>query len=314
MAVPSCREIHAERNPKTLTSYLFAFRKTRKSIAALPYSEYPEPDRSECLAFWDIRIAAITERLKMFLPQTAKAETPVPNALLQCALFRVADKRRPRIERLVANFPIQGGGHFQYTGPELRQDDLSVLLGLLEHARLREFSTQIRFIPAHLMRRIGWSDGRESYTRLDASIKRMQVGLFEYVSTSGEGFRVQLLGKVKFSNRAATGEWIVGIDPEIRTIFDAGYSKLRLEERAALPEGLTTWIAGFYASYVFVKPMPLLDLREHSGSGAKTGEFRRMLVAAMGRLREADLIQDYEIRNGRLYVQKRSRSKKPISG
>jgi hypothetical protein len=164
------------------------------------------------------------------------------------------------------------------------------------------------------MRRIGWSDGRESYTRLDASIKRMQAGLFEYVSTSGEGFRVQLLGKVQFSNRAATGEWIVGIDPEIRTIFDAGYSKLRLEERAALPEGLTTWMAGFYTSYVFVKPMPLLELHKHSGSGATPGEFRRMLVSAMGRLREAGLVEEFEIGKDRLYVWKKSPSKKPISG
>ncbi len=304
MAAPTCKEIRAESNSKKLTSYFFAFRNTRKKVSAIPLSEFPEPDRTEALTFWDVRIAAVVERLKQFLPQTAKAETPAPNALLQCALFRVADKRRPRREHVVSTFPIQGGGHFEYSGPELRQDDLSVLLGLLELARTRALGAPIRFVPARLMRRIGWSDGRQSYVRLDASIKRMQAGLFEYVSASGEGFRVQLLGKVKFSNRTACGEWVVAIDPEIRAIFDAGYSRLRLDERASLPEGMTTWLAGFYASYGVVRPMALADLRVYSGSGAKPGEFRRLVVAAMIRLRNEGLVGRFEINKGRLYVHK----------
>ena len=304
MAVPTPNEIRHERNPRLLTSHLFKFRAVRKRLSQSAHPALSEADRADTLAFWDARIEAAEKRLQAFLPQARKAVTPVPNAALQSALFRVADKRRPRNERVLADFPIQGGGCLRYDGPELRQDDLSVLLGLFELARYEELSAAVSFTPASLMRRIGWSAGGDSYDRLDRCISRMQKALIEYVAPSGEGFRVQLLGKLAFANRTPQGAWVVAVDPSVRALFDAGYSKMALHLRATLPEGLTTWLAGFYASYPFVKPMPLRELHEHCGSSAQPREFRRMLTAAMDRMQQHGLVSRYTIKRGTLFVWK----------
>jgi len=118
-------------------------------------------------------------RATLRLPKTLSVNTyGLGRHLLGCALFSV--NRTPRSNVKVA-FPSFRGATIQYEGPELRQDDARVLLGLIHRVRNRLISDCIMFEPQEFTRSIGWATASTNTRKLRECIERMQNSILQLV-------------------------------------------------------------------------------------------------------------------------------------
>ncbi|PTQ77816.1 TrfA protein [Nitrosospira multiformis] len=181
-------------------------------------------------------------------------ERGIPNELVRCAVFSAKNRKEKR-EVYRANapliVPVIGGGEVIYIGEELRQDDETVWMQLV-HLAKEARSECVSFTPYSFLKAIKWPIKGSSYTRLLTSIRRLATsGLEIYSSRFDKGVSTKLIAKYEYSKGADT-PWKVQVfnkDDELLFLFDKLYSRLDWETRLALPEGVTTWLHGFFSSH-----------------------------------------------------------------
>jgi TrfA protein len=182
------------------------------------------------------------------------AERAMPNELVNCAVFSVRNRKEKR-EHYTATtplvVPIIGGGEVVYIGEELRQDDETVWMQLIHMAKEARSET-VTFTPYSFIQAIRWPDKGTSYTRLLATLRRLKATSLEvYSDRFDKGVSISLIQDFTI----AGGErkpWSVNVfnsDLELLLLFDKPYSRLDWETRLALPEGVATWLHGFFSSH-----------------------------------------------------------------
>lgn len=210
--------------------------KARKSARARKREELADRHAQGQLALWP------------------ESERGIPNELVRCAVFS-AKNRKERREVYRANapliVPVIGGGEVVYIGEELRQDDETVWMQLV-HLAKESRSECVSFTPYSFLKAVKWPIKGTSYTRLLTSIRRLATsGLEVYSSRFDKGVSTKLIAKYEYSKGADT-PWKVQVfnkDDELLFLFDKLYSRLDWETRLALPEGVTTWLHGFFSSH-----------------------------------------------------------------
>ena len=184
----------------------------------------------------------------------SEAERGMPNELVRCAVFSAKNRKEPR-QVYLANAPLVlsviGGGELRYTGEELRQDDETVWMQLVHMAK--ESRTEwVSFTPYSFLKTIGWPLKGDSYKRLLTSLRRLKVNSLEvYSSRFDRGVSTSLIGDIEYSERGET-PWRVHVfskENKLFFLFDKLYSRLEWETRLALPEGVATWLHGFFATH-----------------------------------------------------------------
>lgn len=184
-----------------------------------------------------------------------ESERGIPNELVRCAVFS-AKNRKERRDMYRANaplvVPVIGGGEVIYTGEELRQDDETVWMQLV-HMSKESRSPQVFFTPYSFFKAIKWPQKGTSYTRLLTTLRRLNTASLEvYSSRFDRGVSTGLIVDFTYSKKTDGAPWSVRVfspENELLFLFDKLYSRVDWETRLALPEGVSTWLHGFFSSH-----------------------------------------------------------------
>jgi hypothetical protein len=248
-----------------------------------------------------------------------ESERGIPNELVRCAVFS-AKNRKERREVYRANapliVPVIGGGEVVYIGEELRQDDETVWMQLV-HLAKEARSECVSFTPYSFLKAIKWPIKGASYTRLLTSIRRLaSSGLEVYSSRFDKGISTKLIAKYEYS-KGADAPWKVQVfnkDDELLFLFDKLYSRLDWETRLKLPEGVATWLHGFFSSHrepfdhrietLAVGAGLTLESEEDAqlDEAARTAkrkarlrEIKRIITKALEALQESGFLKSFEV-------------------
>lgn len=182
-------------------------------------------------------------------------ERGVPNELLRCALFSARNRNTPRDVYRAGSplvVPVIGGGEIRFVGEELRQDDETVWMQCVHMSKERR-SPMIMFTPRSFLLALKWPIKDESYTRLLNCLRRLSAALLEvYSQRFDSGMSTRLLHHYTFSERQEAPWSVTVYDPNdnLLRLFDDLYeSRLHWETRLDLPDGVATWLHGFFSSH-----------------------------------------------------------------
>lgn len=275
--------------------------KARKSARARKREELADRHAQGQLALWP------------------ESERGIPNELVRCAVFSAKNRKEQR-EVYRANapliVPVIGGGEVVYIGEELRQDDETVWMQLV-HLAKEARSECVSFTPYSFLKALKWPIKGASYTRLLTSIRRLATsGLEVYSSRFDKGVSTKLIAKYEYSKGADT-PWKVQVfnkDDELLFLFDKLYSRLDWETRLTLPEGVSTWLHGFFSSHrepfdhkietLAVGAGLTLESEEDAqlDEAARTAkrkarlrEIKRIITKALEALQEAGFLKSFEV-------------------
>ena len=184
-----------------------------------------------------------------------ESQRGIPNELVRCAVFSAKNRKEQR-EVYRANAPLTvpviGGGEVIYTGEELRQDDETVWMQLV-HMSKESRSPVVHFTPYSFFKSINWPYKGTSYTRLLTTIRRLKGASIEvYSSRFDRGMSASLIADFTYNKKTDGEPWSVRVftpENELLFLFDKFYSRLDWETRLALPEGVSTWLHGFFSSH-----------------------------------------------------------------
>jgi hypothetical protein len=184
-----------------------------------------------------------------------ESERGIPNELVRCAIFGVKNRNAKRSFYLANSplvVPVIGGGEVILTGEELRQDDETVWLQLVHMAK-ESRSTQVFFTPYAFLRAINWPTTGPTYQRLLTTLRRLQTASIEvYSKRFDRGVSAGLIVDFSYNKLADGSPWSVrvfGPENEMFFLFDKLYSRVDWHTRLALPEGVSTWLHGFFSSH-----------------------------------------------------------------
>lgn len=228
----------------------------------------------------DIQESFLKER---FIPLHSREQLISTSELLVSPLFNIRNHNEPRRNPISISLSLAGDGIFGYEGPELRQDDALVFMALLNIMRDIRVDRAAGFAPQALCKAL-WGIYSGPYRhRLHDVIARLQKGILVFKT-----FRVPLVQRFDFPAR---GIWSVIIDKDIVQVFMASRLVwLNLEKRLSMPSGLTSWLYGFILSQSWLMPCKVERLHQQCGSGGKLKGFRTALIATLGLMVSADLI------------------------
>lgn len=218
-----------------------------------------------------------------FVPQHSDSQLLGARALFASPLFHVRSKSSPRREHVELLLTPPDMEPLRYEGPELRQSDARVFLALVHMLRDIRSGVCASFHVRELCQALfGRYDG-DSRRQLRESIQRLQRGLLVFSC-----FSVQMLQRFDFPSH---GPWSVSLDPQVAKLFEHTPKVwLQLQQRLALPDGLTTWLYAYVESQRRLIPMQLDTLRALCGAESSGRAFANRLRIALGHLAEAGLI------------------------
>lgn len=264
-------------------------------------------------------------------------ERGIPNELVRCALFPAKNRKEKR-EMYKASapltVPILGGGQVLYFGEELRQDDETVWMQLV-HLSKEARSEWVSFSPHSFIQSIGWAVKKDSYSRLLASIRRLSGGGVEvYSQRFDRGMKTQLIRTYEYSQGEATPWRVKVFDREdgLLFLFDKLYSRVDWATRLSLPDGIATWLHGFFSSHKESYDHKIETLAKGSGLKlhdaedeflsaadrlAKTKErmreAKKAIVRGLEALKDSGFLVDFEVSRKNLVKVRRVGDNRPIT-
>ena len=96
-----------------------------------------------------------------------------PNEFLRSALFNARNRNQKRRYLRQETLAIIGKGRITYTGEELRQDDATVWLQLIQIASDTTLGTPVEFTPYSFCKAVGWTPSGETYAHLRKCLTRL---------------------------------------------------------------------------------------------------------------------------------------------
>lgn len=246
-----------------------------------------------------------------FWPTDARA---LPNELLRSALFNARNKTVPR-QHWRAGQPttiaVVGDGVIEYVGEELRQIDETVWLQLIHLARGQPLGQPVEFVAAHFCAAIGWPLCRGSYNQLRTCLSRMQAASLTVASARlGKGVSLSMIPRFQFEDvrtKQRLRRWIVTVAPELVQLFGGQhFSWLEWKQRLGLPDGVATWLHGYYCTHR--EPMPVAVEVLARGAGLVSMS-RKTLSDSIRRglngLKRVGFLASFRISKGMVYAQRR---------
>jgi hypothetical protein len=244
------------------------------------------------------------------LPVWGNGSRGAPNEILRSALFNARNKKQQREYLEKATIAVIGGGHITYTGKELRQDDETVWIQLVHLARELPLGEVIEFTAYSFVKSIGWNNSAKSYKRLRDSLTRMQATALSFYSKKlAQGVSLSMIPDFEWKDEAtgkALPRYRVTIAPKLAELFsDVRYTLLEWQQRLALPDGLATWLHGYYASHK--KPYPIKLGTIHEGAGLtieRKDNLKQKVERALDALVEVGFLESWEIKSDLVSVKR----------
>jgi len=234
------------------------------------------------------------------LPLWAEALRCLPNEIAHSALFNAKNRRQPRLYLKQAEIAVIGDGRITFTGEELRQDDETVWLQLVHLAKERPLGNLVEFTPYSLCKAIGWSIDGRSYKRLRQCLNRMQAtALSIYSKRLQSGISLSMIPMFRWQDEAgnALAQYQIKVAQELVALFGENhYTRLEMEQRKALPDGIATWLHSYYASHSKPYPVKLGTLKFGAGLGAMCDfETKRNIRRALCELKDVGFLESFKI-------------------
>ncbi|MGE8166007.1 plasmid replication initiator TrfA [Paraburkholderia sp. NPDC080076] len=235
------------------------------------------------------------------VPYHPENASVIPNELVRCALFRVADPVSPRRWFSRHRLPVQAArnGYIEYSGEELRQDDRRVFM----HALYLEgdIPGTATFRPRRFCKDIGWGTSNAAYEKLIDTLTRLKATcLLMFVPRiARQGAAVSLIARVEFVR--GSKEIRVHFDREIAELFsDQHYTRIlsMYEDQLTRRSYLASWLLGFYASHREPIAFPLDRLQSLCGDVTARKEFRRKATLALQQLVDVKFLESFSIEDG----------------
>lgn len=208
----------------------------------------------------------------------------MPNAIARSSLFNISSFRKgERTFYNKAEIASTGGISLVYTGSELRQDDLDVLLQVLHLAKEQKLGEDIKFTAHSMIVALRWTINPASYERLADCMNRMKATALRLTVENATGGRISFTGSLmgEFTWREVGSNdplrlWTVSLERNIVKLFapDA-YSLLNWSTRLDLPP-LAKWLHTFYSTHT--NPFPHKTETLHKLTSSRIKEVRKFKV------------------------------------
>lgn len=243
------------------------------------------------------------------LPLWPEGRRAIPNLFVRSALFNARNKNTPRkFLKEAPIFVIGDHGSITYTGEELRQDDETVWLQLINLAKDVPLGSAIEFTPYEFLKGMGWAISGRAYIRLREILTRLQATSLKAYSTQLEqGVSLSMLPKFEWRDRGSNTilkMYKVTIAEELLHLFSGNrYTRLEWQQRLSLPTGIATWLHGYFASHRDNFPILLSTIRHGSGlETANTKHLKASIQEALNHLRTAGFIDSFTVTEGKVHV------------
>jgi hypothetical protein len=244
------------------------------------------------------------------LPTWGVGSRGAPNEILRSALFNARNKKRQREYLEKATIAVIGEGEITYTGRELRQDDETVWLQLIHLARALPLGELVEFTAYSFIKSLRWNNSAKSYKRLRDSLERMQAtALTVYSKRIGEGVSLSMIPFFAWRqgrNGPPLPMYQVRIAPELIELFSGvRYTLIEWQQRLALPNGLATWLHGYYASHKEPYPIKLETIREGAGLTInRKDHLKEQTEIALEALKRVGFLKSWKIEGDLVYVER----------
>lgn len=236
-----------------------------------------------------------------------------PNEFLRSALFTARNRNQKRRRLWQETLMLIGSGRITYTGDELRQDDGSVWLAIVQLARDTPLGERVEFTPYSLCKMLGWAPGGPAYKHLFQCLTRLQATSLafyaERTKTTLSFSMLPRLGWRDMSNegppdsRAIPRYW-VSLSKELVQLFGRNhFTYLLWHQRQQLPEGLSTWLHGYFASHKSPYPLAIKDVATVAGlSFSRPDNLRSAVKRALNDLVAVHFLRSWTIEDGYIHV------------
>lgn len=247
--------------------------------------------------------------LQSVLPLWDDLHRGVPNPMIRSGLFGTkssGSRAYVKGDQVVSlsNFSIH------YKGEELRQDDLSVWMSLINMCRQQRIGDAIFFSGYELIKDLGWRMHSESYQRAKDSISRLKANELKIqVKTEQSGYAGSLIREYAWSETdpsGGTAKWMVRFEPMIAELFRHDtVTFIEWEQRKAIgPRAhLTLWLHSYFLSHREPLPISVAKIHELCKSEEKhLKSFKTRVRKSLERLVEIGALSRYAIVEDMVHV------------
>jgi hypothetical protein len=256
----------------------------------------------------DAAIAESAAKQQLSLPFWPANFRALPNEIFRSALFNARNKSRTREHLKEREIYVIGDGRITYTGEELRQDDETVWLQLIQLAKSQPLGEIVRFTARSFLLAIRWPVKSKSYIRLRDCLTRMQATSLQVVVKRLDGDNEKSEENGKAMSMIPAFEWRdprtgaplrqyrVQLAPQLVGLYGGkGYfTRVEWARRLDLPSGLATWLHGYFASHEQPFPIKLGTIKAGAGLTTTTQKHLRELVkTALDELKRVRFLKDW---------------------
>lgn len=246
---------------------------------------------------------------------------PSANIVHSSSLFHVQSKKLPRRTYKNEVMVSRASTFIEYTGEELYQDDLDVLLCLVKLSG-NAFGVWQTVSPAIILKMLGKTDCGQSYENLEAILRRLRAGLIfvdhkPQDSESRNSIRIGVskadaenTGKRKpkggFVSLNIVKELIYArgcsiryvLDPRLVRLFGNNeYGLVDIKKRIALGQGdLAKMLQCLFSGSGNLQYHNVAKLYAYSGMRGERKKFTQSLIKALNRLKRLGIIFDFSIK------------------
>lgn len=259
-----------------------------------------QPSTMEQLPLWPDELCRLSDDVRC-----------LPNEIFRSALFNARNRNLSRAYLKQSEIVMIGNGRITYTGEELRQDDETVWLQLLHMAKKQSIGQSVKFTPYGFCKAIDWTISDRSYARLRKCLDRMQAtSLAVYSSRLKDGVSLSMIPVFRWQD-GDTGQVLrryqVQFAPQLVELFGSMcFTCLEWAQRKALPDGIATWLHGYFASHRIPLPIKISTLARGAGmTTERAAKVRELIEKALRELVNVGFLISWEIVGELVHVKRK---------
>jgi len=226
----------------------------------------------------------------------------MPNEYARAALFGIVRRGRRRYmrEEPIASWP---GGEIRYTGEQLDQADLDVLMAAASMVN-QSMDGKVRTTRRALLK----AAGRKGAGSKDIKWLRSTLSRMTACDVTLENERYVYHGNILNSAEdKETGELVIHLNPQQRWLWnERNTTRLNHDQRTALSTDLAKWLQGYVSSHRATPRHPhqisLEKLQPLTGSTAPMRNFRVAVKKAMAELEQAGIVTAWAVGKNLVFV------------
>lgn len=246
------------------------------------------------------------------LPLWAESLRCLPNEIVRSSLFNARNRKSPRTYLKKTEIAVIGGGRITFQGEELRQDDETVWLQLIHLAKERPLGQSVEFTPYGFCKSIGWPICNSSYLRLRICLDRMQataLGIHSERLKTGVSLSMLPIFAWQDQDGKTLKKYRVQVAPRLVELFsDIHFTRLEWRQRLALPDGIATWLHGYFASHREPYPVKISTIKYGSGmTTERPAKVRELIARALAELERVGFLKSWEIVGDLVHVKREAR-------